>query len=152
MKRAPRSPRSLRPRLSVTDRARSGCDRAFLGRVVAATLAFAERPELAVSLLLTDDAEIAAIHEEYLDDPTPTDVISFALGDDAELVVSVETARRLAKQHGHTPRAEIALYVVHGLLHCCGFDDLTVRERRRMRAAEHEVMRRLRLRVRHVDA
>ena len=48
MKRAPRSPRSLRPRLSVTDRARSGCDRAFLGRVVAATLAFAERPELAV--------------------------------------------------------------------------------------------------------
>lgn len=146
-----RAPRAQRIQLAIVERVRSGCDRAFLNRVVTATLAFCERSEIAVSLLLTDDEEIAAIHGEYLDDPTPTDVISFALGDEAELAISVETARRLAKEHGHTLRAELALYVVHGLLHCCGFDDMTARERRAMRAAEREVMRRLRLRVQHVD-
>lgn len=148
---ARRAPRR-RATLTVVDRAKPRTDRQWLQRVVATTLAYVERPALPVSLLLTDDAEIAAIHGEHLDDPTPTDVISFDLGDEAELVVSVETARRVARQHGHTARAELALYVVHGLLHCCGYDDLRARDRARMRSAERDVLARLRLRVHAVDA
>jgi probable rRNA maturation factor len=105
-----------------------------------------------VSLLVTDDAEIAALHEQFLGDPTPTDVISFAIDEGAELVVSKETARRRAREHRHSIRAELALYVVHGILHKTGFDDIKARDRVRMRAAEREVMRRLRLRVHPVDA
>jgi probable rRNA maturation factor len=79
-------------------------------------------------------------------------VISFEVDGGAELVVSVETAARVARRHGHAVRAEVALYVVHGLLHCCGHDDVRARDRARMRHAEREVMRRLRLRVHAVDA
>lgn len=137
--------------LAITDRGRPRTSRALLATVVRATLAYAARPQLAVSLLLTDDAEIARIHGDFLDDPTPTDVISFAIDDGAELVVSVETAARLARAHGHAIAAEVALYVVHGLLHVCGYDDIRARDRKRMRAAEREVLAQLSLHVAAVD-
>ena len=139
-------------RLEVTDRARPRTDPAFVRRVVRAALRYVARPDLPVSLLITDDAEIAALHGEFLGDPTPTDVISFELDDGAELVVSRDTARRCAREHGHTIAAELALYIVHGILHVTGYDDVRPRDRERMRVAEREVMRRLRLRVRPVDA
>lgn len=149
-------------RLAVVDRGRPRTGLAFLRQVVAATLRFAGREEMRVSILLTDDAEIARVHGEFLGDPTPTDVISFLLDDEdggpkgqqiggAELIVSVETARRRAQEAGLPVRDEVALYVVHGLLHCCGYDDLRARERRRMRAAEREVLDGLGLTVRAVD-
>ncbi len=139
-------------RLSVRDEAKPRSDRALLRRVVAATLAFGGRPDKAVSLLLTDDRGIARLHAEFLDDPTPTDVISFDVDDEAEIVVSVETAVRVARQRGHAARAELALYVVHGLLHTLGFDDIAPRARARMRVAEQAVLQQLGLVVHAVDA
>jgi probable rRNA maturation factor len=139
--------------LAVTDRGRPRTPPAFVRRVVRTVLAFGGRPELAVSLLLTDDREIAALHARHLGDPTPTDVMSFDDdGEGAELVVSVETARRIARERGHAVRAEIALYVVHGLLHVLGHDDTNARARARMRRAERECLRALGLVVADVDA
>jgi probable rRNA maturation factor len=92
------------------------------------------------------------LHGEHLGDPTPTDVMSFLVDDAAEIVVSVQTAARVAKRLGHAVRAEIALYVVHGLLHTLGFDDVRVRDRQRMRVAEREVLATLGLEVHAVDA
>jgi probable rRNA maturation factor len=138
--------------LELVDRFRPRTERALVERVVAATLAFAARPEWEVSLLLTDDAEIAQLHEEFLGDPTPTDVMSFEMDGGAEVVVSVETARRTARANGTTIRAEVALYIVHGLLHTLGYDDKQASQRRRMRAAERAVLQQLRLEVRDVDA
>jgi probable rRNA maturation factor len=153
MSRATVGRRRARPlRFEVVDRGRPRTDPRFLRRVVRATLQFVGRPDLQVSLLITGDAEIAALHAEYFRDPSPTDVISFALDDGAELVVSRDTARRCAREHGHSIRAELALYVVHGILHTTGYDDVRARDRARMRAAEQVVLHRLRLRVRPVDA
>ncbi len=129
--------------LEVVDQGKPRTPRPFLARVVKATLAHGGRPDLTVSLLLTGDREIARLHAEFLDDPTPTDVISFDVDGGAKLVVSVDTARRVAKQKGHAARAEIALYVVHGLLHVMGWDDLQAKPRAEMRAAEAAVMRTL---------
>lgn len=151
--RAPAQQAGRKPlRLEVLDRGRPRTPRPFLARVVRTTLAFARAPGTPVSLLLTDDAGIAALHGAHLGDPSPTDVMSFAVDDGAEVVVSVETARRVARTHGHTVRAEVALYVVHGLLHTLGYDDTTKRARTRMRAAERAVLRRLALDVAAVDA
>ena len=137
--------------LELVDRFRPRTERAFIERVVSVALDYVGRPALEVSLLLTDDAEIARVHAEYLGDATPTDVISFEMGESAEIVVSVETARRVAKQNGTSMRAEVALYIVHGLLHTVGFDDKEERARGRMREAERQILTRLRLRVRDVD-
>lgn len=144
--------RAPRLQLAVVDRGRPRTPRAFVARVVRATLAFARRPGLPVSLLLTDDVEMAALHGTWLDDATPTDVMSFAIDGEAELVVSVATARAVARRLGHAVRAEVALYIVHGLLHVLGYDDTTRPARTRMRAAERVVMQRLGLEVTPVDA
>lgn len=138
--------------MEMVDRFRPRTDRAFVERVVAAALDFAGRPDQDVSLLLTDDAGIAELHDTFMGDPTPTDVMSFALDAGSEVVVSVETARRVARQNATTIRAEVALYIVHGVLHTVGYDDKDEAARRRMRAAERQVLAKLRLQVRDVDA
>ena len=139
------------PELEVTDRGGEATDPQLIERAVQATLQHCDRQDLPVSLLLTDDAEISRIHGEFLDDPTPTDVISFPMDDSAELVVSTETARRVAAEHGHDWQAEVALYIVHGLLHCCGFDDIEEGDRQQMRIAERAVLGQLGLEVAAVD-
>ncbi len=94
-------------------------------------------PEIEVSLV--SDAEIAAVHGQFLDDPTPTDVITFEHG---EILISVETAARQAREYGHNqpvPR-EIALYLIHGLLHLAGWDDHHPDEAAAMAAEQERVL------------
>src|SRR3954452_7473201 len=69
-----------------------------------------------LTLRLTDDTEIAALHARYFDDPSPTDVISFPSGDDFErlegylgdIVISVDTALGQAAEAGHDLDREVA--------------------------------------------
>jgi len=74
--------------------------------------------EVEVSFI-TDEA-ISKIHAEFLGDPTPTDVITFAHG---EILISTETAIRQAVEHVLAPEREVALYLIHGLLHLNGHED-----------------------------
>jgi len=104
--------------------------------------------EAEVSITLVDDAAIHAINRRHLGHDWPTDVITFSLGDpgetalDAELVISAEMAARTAAEIRVDPAAELSLYVVHGLLHLCGFDDLGPADAARMRGREAEVLAR----------
>ena len=59
---------------------------------------------------------------------------------EAELVVSAEMAASTALAAGTDPDEELALYVVHGLLHLCGFDDLDADDAAAMRSREGEVL------------
>ena len=139
-------------RLSVNDQYDPPCDAQFIAKVVRCALQYLGRLELEVSLLLCDEKEIARLHGKFLNDPTPTDVITFALDQDSvELAISVERAHREAQRRGHTFCAELALYIVHGLLHACGHDDIEASERADMRAAERDVLEQLGLQIRSVD-
>ena len=104
--------------------------------------------EATVSIAFVDDSAIHAINRRHLDHDWPTDVITFRLSDpgdevlDAELVVSAEMAATTASEAGTNPSAELALYVVHGLLHLCGHDDRTEPDSAAMRRREDEVLKR----------
>ncbi|MAJ29295.1 rRNA maturation RNase YbeY [bacterium TMED181] len=95
-----------------------------------------------ISVCFVDDEAIARLHGEYLGDPTPTDVITFPLSEedsrplDGEIVISSGAAIRQAQEHLSTPLTELHLYVVHGLLHLTGFDDLTEADAQKMEAAQ----------------
>ena len=128
--------------------------RALVVRAAQAARAFAGQPDLAVNVLLTDDAEIARLHGEHLADHTPTDVMSFAMDGGVEVVVSVECALAEVRARGGDELArdaELALYVVHGVLHACGFDDVEALERARMRDAERAVLHSLGVHVARVE-
>ena len=114
-------------------------------RAVAAALRYGQRDELQVQVVLCSENALTALHERFLDDSTPTDVITFDLGDDddeapsAEIYVSVDMAKRVAAEYSQSVENELLLYVVHGTLHLCGYDDHDEEERREMRLAEASV-------------
>lgn len=85
-----------------------------------------------VSGSLVDDVMIAEVHGQYMDDPTPTDVITFPYGKTGEILISVETAARQAREFGNSWESELALYLVHGILHLCGYEDSDEAGRSRM--------------------
>jgi len=97
----------------------------------------------AVEVAVVGDSVIARVHEEFMGVPGPTDVITFAHG---EIVLSAETAKRCAAEHGHQTVEELALYIVHGLLHLNGFDDREPRARARMHRVQNRIWRNLRRR------
>lgn len=57
-----------------------------------------------------------------------------------EIIIGCEYAVRIAGAYGWSPADEVLLYLVHGVLHLCGYDDQTPRERARMRSREVEVL------------
>ncbi|MDK3159614.1 rRNA maturation RNase YbeY [Kamptonema cortianum] len=98
-------------------------------------------PHGELEIALVDDAQIARIHEEFMNDPTPTDIITFPLGADcAQLVISLETCARQALEFGNSFENELTLYMIHGVLHLAGYDDRTPAQIAQMRAMENEVM------------
>lgn len=85
---------------------------------------------------ITDEA-IAEVHGRFLEDPTPTDVITFEHG---EILISTETAVRQAADAGWEPRRESALYLVHGLLHLNGHEDATEEGFQRMKFLQESIL------------
>lgn len=92
-----------------------------------------------IGIVLVSDQRIAALHDEFMSDPTPTDVITFRHG---EIVISVETARREARRRGLRVPEEIARYVVHGLLHLAGWSDADAASAAEMRDMQEKILRR----------
>jgi probable rRNA maturation factor len=89
-----------------------------------------------VEICFIDDAAIADVHESFMGDPTPTDVITFHHG---EILISTETAARQATAHGQSFDREVFRYLVHGLLHLRGHTDADPA----LRAAMHQVQERI---------
>lgn len=89
-----------------------------------------------VEVAVVSDSVMARVHEEFMGIEGATDVITF---DHGEIVVSAETARRGAAEHGHSVVEELGLYIVHGLLHLNGFDDRESRARRRMQRVQDRI-------------
>jgi len=93
-------------------------------------------PEVEITLL--GEAAIAKVHGEFLEDPTPTDVITFEHG---EILIGVPIAATNAKKFRHPADHEVALCAIHGLLHLLGYDDLTENERLIMHTCQEEILK-----------
>lgn len=104
-----------------------------------------ELQHISASISVVDDPAIHTLNREHLEHDWPTDVISFVFendGDkvDGEIIVSIDTATRVSKDAGWSPADELLLYVIHGLLHLAGLDDIEPEDRAAMRAAERDCL------------
>lgn len=91
-----------------------------------------------ISIIIISDRRMAELHQRFMNQAGPTDVITFQHG---EILISGDTALTNAKRFGTSLGRELRLYIVHGLLHLQGFDDRDDKNARRMRAAEKKVLR-----------
>ncbi len=97
-----------------------------------------------LSIVFVDDAQIAQIHDDFMDDPTPTDVITFPADETmesaGEIIVSVDHAHSRATELGEPFSRELSLYLLHGWLHLVGYDDRNEHDRAQMRLAEAKAL------------
>ena len=119
--------------------------------VVKQTLAFEEFPyEVEISMVLTDDASIHQLNQEFRHMDRATDVLSFPMlsyataGDYSEIdenicsdsgeillgdiVISVEHVLAQAEEFGHSQKREFAFLIAHSMLHLLGYDHMSPEE------------------------
>lgn len=145
-------PQTRRPEPCITIRrlgARTPVPSGHIARAV--RYALGDHSVLSLNVAIVDDVHMAELHERYMGDPSPTDVLTFDLRDDrrsseieGEIVVSADTARREARRRKLDEADELLRYAIHGVLHLLGMDDRTAAGRRRMRREETRVLRELR--------
>jgi len=98
---------------------------------------------------IVDDAAMSHAHMEYLEIEGTTDVLTFDLTNggsadgmplDVDIMICIDEAARQAHKRGHPVEHEMTLYIVHGVLHCLGYDDITEAESARMHAEEDRLL------------
>jgi len=121
-------------------------DRRRVREIVRAVLDGEGKADAEISLAFVDNPTIHRLNHRYLQHDEPTDVLSFPLSDPSakrlsgELVIGAEVAQAQAADRGHDVQAELALYVIHGLLHLCGYSDKSPMEGKEMRERERHYL------------
>ena len=118
-----------------------------------------------ISIALVGSDEMLKINKKFLNRNSNTDVISFDLSEENqksetrnrkwkirrqascgenrklfEVVVNAQKAADEAKTRGHSTQAELALYIIHGLLHNFGFDDIEQNQAKKMHEIEDQIL------------
>jgi len=99
-----------------------------------------------INIIVVGDEKIIEVNKQFLSKDSATDVISFDLSDEKcdvrlfDIVVNAERAIRQAQKRGIDSKAELALYIVHGLLHNLGFDDMTEADAAKMHQMEDKIL------------
>lgn len=102
-----------------------------------------------LSVMLSDDEQLQQLNRDYLGIDAATDVLSFPASETnpesgerylGDILVSVPRASQQAAAAGHPLEAEVQLLVVHGVLHLLGYDHAEPQEKRRMWAAQADIL------------
>jgi len=130
------------PLIALDNRQGDAVDLEGLMTLARATLLGEGIAEAELSISLVTEEEIAGLHERYLHEAGPTDVLSFPLDDEAgedglrqlgDVVIAPAIA---ARNHPDDPAAELRLLLVHGILHLLGHDHMDDGERAEMWARQ----------------
>jgi len=130
------------PLIAVDDRQTDTVDIEGLVGLARACLVGEDVVDAELSISLVTEEEIAGLHERYLHEAGPTDVLSFPLDDEAgedglrqlgDVVIAPAIA---ARNNPDDPAAELRLLLVHGILHLLGHDHMDDGERAEMWARQ----------------
>ena len=111
-------------------------------------------PMVDVGIIFVDEAPMEELHIKWMDEPGPTDVLSFPMdelrpgsedvpspeGVLGDIVVCPQIAAKQAQVAGHAPINEILLLVTHGMLHLVGFDHATPSEEQEMFSLQRSLL------------
>lgn len=104
-----------------------------------------------VRVRVVDAPAMAQANRKYAHRSGPTDVLAFDMREadqpqhrlDADVLVCAEVGQREAARRGHTLARELVLYVLHGALHCLGYDDGRPHRARQMHELEDALLERI---------
>ena len=133
------------------------------GIATAVLLAENADPTAEMGLVITDQEKIQELNLVHLGEDRPTDVLSFPMLPDSEddedndaflvppdgmvhlgeVIISYPQAVIQAEEHGHSVEKEVAILVVHGVLHLLGYDHAKPDEQQEMQVREAEILAQL---------
>ena len=116
-------------------------------------------PDVELSLVITGQQRVRLLNKSYRGKDEPTDVLAFSMMSAAEdnasppfitppdgvpqlgeVIISYPQAVLQAKEHLHSTKKELAILIIHGVLHLLGYDHEKPEEERQMRAREQEIL------------
>ncbi len=131
-----------------------------IGEIAIVALKALSKNNTEVNIVFVSNQKIRAINRRYLGIDAATDVIAFPPGEEmqgkrkkekgksmgflGDVAISSDKAYQNAKIYGATFTEEVALYVIHGILHLSGYKDATKNEQARMRRKESEFLQKIR--------
>ena len=120
----------------------------LLKEIAAATLEELKIADAELSVVIVGAKESAAMNEKFLSHEGATDVITFDYSEKpkhlhGEIFICIEEAAKQAKEFKTTWQSELVRYVVHGILHLIGHDDLKPVARKKMKGVEGRLVREL---------
>ncbi len=98
-----------------------------------------------IAIRVVGDKAMTVIHFEHSNIEDTTDVLTFQHSAESEqlsvdIAICVDEAERQASDRGHSVNHELLLYIVHGILHCIGFDDHSKEEHEKMHKEEDRIL------------
>jgi len=142
----------------VEEKFRGMVDEGWVGRIAQTVLeAEGVTPPYEVGLVFTDSETVKQLNRDYRGVDEPTDVLAFCMlpqkeADDSfalppdgvtrlgEVIISYPQAVEQANEQGHSTERELALLVIHGILHLTGYDHEEPEEESKMRERERELL------------
>jgi probable rRNA maturation factor len=122
----------------------------FLRKMLRRAQRLLRSPLRELSIALVSDLQMSDLHNRFMKDASPTDVLTFPLDQDSrgraiagEIVINVSEALRQSRRRGIALRNELLLYGLHGMLHLKGLDDRTDSEYQRMHRLEDRILSKL---------
>lgn len=135
-------------------------DSEWLKRIIEKTLIAENVPaQVEISLLITGQDRIRELNREYRGKDRPTDVLSFSMSEQkqedeptafigppdgllhlGEIIISYPQAAIQAREHGHSVKREMAILMVHGVLHILGYDHEKPEKEPAMTAEEKKIL------------
>jgi probable rRNA maturation factor len=111
-------------------------------------------PDADVAIVLVDEGAMEALHVQWMDEPGPTDVLSFPMdelrpgtedmptpaGLLGDIVLCPQVAETQAKEAGHSTVDELVMLTTHGLLHLLGFDHAEPDDEREMFGLQRDLI------------
>jgi probable rRNA maturation factor len=111
-------------------------------------------PDADVAIVLVDEGAMEQLHLQWMDEPGPTDVLSFPMdelrpgtedqptppGLLGDIVLCPQVAESQAETAGHSTMDELILLTTHGLLHLLGYDHAEPEEEREMFGLQRELI------------
>ena len=124
-------------------------DRKLLKQIAEFTISESRVESAELGFHFVSAKQMANVHEQFMNIAGSTDVITFDHGSEppakihGEIFISIEDAFAQAREFKTTWQSETARYMVHGILHLLGYDDLEAKARAKMKREENRLLRKL---------